>query len=98
MIRLGRTVLWLAGAALAQPAPVPAQDGTPPPNIIVLVADDLGWRDLGIAGHTGIRTPNIDRVAPPRLQDSYAFGTSPQCSPSRISILSGKYSHTTLTE
>jgi N-sulfoglucosamine sulfohydrolase len=94
-----RTIaLWLVGAAMAQPAAAVGQDQTPPPNILVLVADDLGWRDLGISGNKGIRTPNIDRLAHSGLRVIHAFGTSPQCSPSRISTLTGKYSHATLTE
>jgi N-sulfoglucosamine sulfohydrolase len=68
------------------------------PNIMVLVADDLGWRDTGVYGNGAIRTPNIDRLARSGLRVVYAFGTSPQCSPSRISILTGKYSHATRTE
>jgi arylsulfatase A-like enzyme len=69
-----------------------------PPNIIVLVGDDLGWRDLGAYGNRVIRTPHIDRLASSGLRVTLAFGTSPQCSPSRISMLSGKYAHTTRTE
>jgi N-sulfoglucosamine sulfohydrolase len=68
------------------------------PNILVLVADDLGWRDVGPYGNGGIRTPNLDRLARSGLRVVHAFGTSPQCSPSRISTLSGKYSHATRTE
>ncbi|MFL5459047.1 MAG: sulfatase [Gemmatimonadales bacterium] len=68
------------------------------PNILIFVADDLGWRDTGVYGNGFIRTPNIDRLARSGLLVRYAFGTSPQCSPSRISILSGKYSHATRTE
>jgi N-sulfoglucosamine sulfohydrolase len=68
------------------------------PNIIVLVADDLGWRDLGISGNAGIRTPNIDRLARSGLRIVHAFGTTPQCSPSRISTLTGKFAHATGTE
>lgn len=84
---------------MARSAPTMAQVGTQDrPNIIVLVADDLGWRDLGVYGNAVIRTPNIDRLARSGLRVVYAFGTSPQCSPSRISILSGKYSHATRTE
>jgi len=80
-------------------APLAAQ-GTPQthPNILVFIADDLGWRDTGVYGNRFIRTPNIDRLARSGLLVRYAFGTSPQCSPSRISILSGKYSHATRTE
>jgi arylsulfatase A-like enzyme len=68
------------------------------PNILVLVADDLGWRDLGAYGNGAIHTPNIDRLARAGLLVERAFGTTPQCSPSRISILSGKYPHATRTE
>jgi N-sulfoglucosamine sulfohydrolase len=74
------------------------KDSLDRPNILVLVADDLGWRDTGVYGNHGIRTPNIDRLARSGLLVRVAFGTSPQCSPSRISILSGKYSHATRTE
>jgi N-sulfoglucosamine sulfohydrolase len=68
------------------------------PNIIVLVSDDLGWRDTGVYGNRAIRTPNIDRLARSGLRVVYAFGTSPQCSPSRISMLTGEYPHATRTE
>ncbi len=80
-------------------APAPAQGVSERhPNIIIFVADDLGWRDTGVYGNRFIRTPNIDRLGRSGLLVRYAFGTSPQCSPSRISILSGKYSHATRTE
>src|SRR5215207_1685596 len=52
------------------------------PNILVLVADDLGWRDIGVYGNSAIQTPNIDRLARSGLRVRYAFGTTPQCSPS----------------
>ena len=69
-----------------------------PPNIVLLIGDDLGWRDTGVYGNRSIRTPNIDRLARSGLTVRYAFGTSPQCSPSRISTLTGDYSHATRTE
>jgi arylsulfatase A-like enzyme len=65
----------------------------PHPNIIVFVGDDLGWRDTGPYGNRFIRTPNIDRLARSGLRVAHAFGTSPQCSPSRISMLTGRYAH-----
>jgi N-sulfoglucosamine sulfohydrolase len=68
------------------------------PNIVVLVADDLGWRDSGPYGNTAIGTPHIDALARSGLLVKRAFGTTPQCSPSRISILSGKYPHATRAE
>jgi N-sulfoglucosamine sulfohydrolase len=87
----------LAAAVLALPlqAQSPAMAR---PNVIVLVADDLGWRDTGVYGNRFIRTPNIDWLARSGLTVRFAFGTSPQCSPSRISMLTGKYAHATRTE
>ena len=79
----------------------PAEPQAPapgPPNVIVFVSDDLGWRDTGPYGNTEVHTPAIDRLAKTGLTVEYAFGTSPQCSPSRISMLSGKYPHATRTE
>ena len=91
---------FLALAALVAGAIAPAVAQRPPehPNIVVYVADDLGWRDTGVYGNPAVRTPNIDRLARSGLLVRYAFVTSPQCSPSRISILSGRYPHATRTE
>jgi N-sulfoglucosamine sulfohydrolase len=85
-----------SGAPVATLAAQEAQARVP--NLVVLVADDLGWRDVGVYGNAAIRTPNIDRLARAGLRVESAFGTTPQCSPSRISTLSGKYSHATRTE
>jgi N-sulfoglucosamine sulfohydrolase len=84
---------FLAGALAAL-----AVTTSPPPNIIVFVGDDLGWRDTGAYGNASIHTPNIDQLARSGLRVTRAFGTTPQCSSSRISILSGKYPHATRTE
>jgi N-sulfoglucosamine sulfohydrolase len=95
---LALTVLWslaLTAAPASAAAQAPAKSR---PNVIVFVGDDLGWRDTGPYGNAAIRTPNIDRLARSGLRVARAFGTSPQCSPSRISILSGKYAHATGTE
>jgi N-sulfoglucosamine sulfohydrolase len=93
-------VARLAGSALltatVSAQPVAALGQKPDdsrPNIIVFVGDDLGWRDTGPYGNAFIRTPNIDRLARSGLRVRYAFGTTPQCSPSRISTLTGKYAH-----
>ncbi len=68
------------------------------PNIIIFVADDAGWRDFGCYGNDAIQTPNIDRLAASGLLATSAFLTTPQCSPSRISVLTGKYPHATGAE
>jgi N-sulfoglucosamine sulfohydrolase len=70
----------------------------PRPNIVVFVGDDLGWRDTEPYGNAAVRTPSIARLARAGLLVRYAFGTSPQCSPSRISMLSGRFAHATRTE
>jgi arylsulfatase A-like enzyme len=86
-------------APLGARAPATAQAPVPSrPSVIVLVADDLGWRDTGVYGNQFIRTPNIDQLARSGLRVAYAFGTAPQCSPSRISMLTGKYPHATGAE
>ncbi|MEM1121610.1 MAG: sulfatase-like hydrolase/transferase [Bacteroidota bacterium] len=71
---------------------------TPSPNFLILIADDLGWKDVGCYGNKKIATPNIDRLAVEGVLFENAFLTVPQCSPSRISILSGKYPHATGAE
>lgn len=76
-------------------SPVPDAD---PPNILVFIGDDAGWQDFGAYGNTGIRTPNIDRLAAEGLRVERAFLTTAQCSPSRISILTGRYPHATGAE
>jgi N-sulfoglucosamine sulfohydrolase len=98
-------VARLAGIALiplllaARPLDVRAQvmDDSRP-NVIVFVGDDLGWRDVAAYGNRFVHTPHIDRLARSGLRVELAFGTSPQCSPSRISILTGRYPHATRTE
>lgn len=61
------------------------------PNIIVILADDLGWGDIGVQGTQAIETPNIDQLAKNgiRLTDFYA--SAPVCSPSRAGLLTGRY-------
>src|SRR3712207_339390 len=86
--------LMLPGSATVDPLAA-AQALPERPNILVFVGDDLGWRDLGVYGNPAIRTPHMDGLARSGLRVAYAFGTSPQCSPSRISMLSGKYPHAT---
>ncbi len=68
------------------------------PNFIVFVADDAGWDDFGAYGHPAVRTPTIDALARDGWVADNAFLTSPQCSPSRISLLSGLYPHQSGTE
>jgi arylsulfatase A-like enzyme len=61
------------------------------PNIIFILADDLGWRDVGCFGSTYHQTPNIDRLATRGARFIQAYAASPLCSPTRSSILTGQY-------
>jgi N-acetylglucosamine-6-sulfatase len=64
------------------------------PNIVFILVDDLRWDDIGCAGHPFAQTPNIDRIAREGALFQNAFATTPLCSPSRASILTGQYAHT----
>lgn len=90
--------LAFAATALAQ-APV---DDTPPsvrrrranprPNIVLIVADDLGWGDIGIQGQDRIRTPNIDRMAREGMRFTAAYAGNTVCAPSRCALMTGRHS------
>jgi arylsulfatase A-like enzyme len=74
----------LPGALLAKAAEAPR------PNIVVLVADDLGWGDLSVQGHPVYRTPNIDRMAAEGQRWTDFYVSAPICSPSRGAMLTGR--------
>ena len=61
------------------------------PNIVFILADDLGWRDLSNEGSTFYESPHIDRIASEGMKFSRGYATCQVCSPSRASILTGKY-------
>src|SRR5690606_13990000 len=63
------------------------------PNIVFILVDDLRWDDLSCAGSAVAKTPHIDRIAREGAQFRNAFATTPLCSPSRGSILTGQYAH-----
>jgi len=61
-----------------------------PPNIIVVLCDDLGHGDLSCYGHPVVRTPNIDRFAGEGMRLTACYAASPVCSPSRAGLLTGR--------
>ncbi len=65
------------------------------PNFIVFIADDAAWNDCGPYGNTVIKTPNINKLAEDGMVFDNAFLTASSCSPSRCSILTGRYPHST---
>ena len=65
------------------------------PNIIIFIADDVSWDDLGCYGNLDVKTPNIDELAKNGIVFKNTFLTTSSCSPSRNSILTGRYPHNT---
>ena len=62
-----------------------------PPNIVVIVADDMGYADLGVQGSRDIRTPNIDALARGGVRFTDAYVSGPYCGPTRAGLLTGRY-------
>lgn len=80
--------LWVIGwvTALAQPTH---------PNLVLLISDDQSAAHLGCYGDRNARTPNLDRLAGQGTRFTRAYCTSPQCSPSRATMLTARYPHET---
>jgi arylsulfatase A-like enzyme len=83
-----------APAAAQQADPAAALGSGARPNIVYIVADDLGWKDVGFHG-SDIRTPNIDALASSGLTFTRAYCQQAVCSPSRTSLLTGLRPDTT---
>ncbi len=74
------TVSWKAAAVVADTAP----------NIVIFLADDLGYGDLGCYGNNLIQTPNLDAFAKQGVKLTQCYSASAVCSPSRSAILTGR--------
>lgn len=90
--RLAASVFVLAaGRAVAGEIVTAAQRPSPErPNIVLLIADDLGYGELGCQGNPEIPTPHIDALADSGVRCTQAYVTAPNCSPSRAGLLSGR--------
>ena len=71
-----------------------ARGKSQPPNVVVVLCDDIRWNAMSCAGHPHLVTPNIDQLAEEGIFFENMFCTTSLCSPSRASILSGLYAHT----
>ena len=61
------------------------------PNIVFILVDDLGWRDLGFMGSTYYETPNIDALVAEGMSFQHAYANAPNCAPTRAALMSGQY-------
>jgi arylsulfatase A-like enzyme len=84
----GHPIALAAAVALLLAAGAPAQ-AAGRPNVIVFVADDLGWSDVGFHGEEVIETPSLDRIAAEGVQLD-RFYTTPICSPTRAALMTGR--------
>ncbi len=90
---MSRTMVYqlLCLATLLTGARSDAAEAAARPNIVVVLADDMGFSDLGCYG-SEIPTPNLDQLAADGLQFTQFYNT-PRCSPTRAALLTGLYSH-----
>ena len=87
----------LLPALLLIALPLRAQPNSPP-NVVLILADDLGYGDLGVTGAPDIRTPNLDRLAAEGIRFTRAYANAPVCTPTRVALLSGQYQQRTSTD
>lgn len=62
-----------------------------PPNVVLILMDDMGWRDVGFMGNSYIETPHLDRLASRGLVFTQAYASAPNCAPTRACLMSGQY-------
>lgn len=87
-MRLRLTVLLLLLVATLL-LPAAGRTATRPPNIVLILADDLGYGALGCYGQQKIRTPNLDRLAAQGMRFTQAYAGSHVCAPSRSTLMTG---------
>lgn len=101
---LAAALLGTGSVSLADPSPsaersmqtVATDNGRPhnvSPHIVLIVADDLGYGDLGCYGAPDVKTPVLDRLARDGLRFVSAYANGPECSPTRTALLTGRYQH-----
>ena len=90
-----QVALGLAGAASLVASPVKSSDArtAPLPNILFILADDLGFADLSCYGRTDYQTPVLDMLARDGIKLSAGYANSSVCSPTRVALITGRYQY-----
>lgn len=89
-VAAGVSLSILARIFAALPPTTTLPDRQQPPNIVLILADDMGWNQVGYHGFQWYETPNIDRIAREGLQFRHAYSAAPICSPTRAALMTGK--------
>jgi len=84
---VGLLACWLVGPASPRAVAAPRR----PPNVVLILMDDMGWRDVGFMGNTFVETPHLDRLATQGLVFTQAYASAPNCAPTRACLMSGQY-------
>lgn len=87
IVRLGCWLVCLLGPSQA----IRAADAAKPPNIVFILMDDMGWRDVGFMDNSFVETPHIDRLAKRGLVFTQSYASAPNCAPTRACLMSGQY-------
>jgi hypothetical protein len=84
-------LLALAGLLGLAASPAAAAGRERPPNLILILMDDMGWRDVGFMGNEFVETPHLDRLARRGVVFTQAYASAPNCAPTRACLMSGQY-------
>src|SRR5262249_14306514 len=91
MKRLLAPILLLAVLFAGAALPLRAQNAARRPNVILILADDLGYTDVACYGSKYYETPNIDRLAAQGMRFTSGYTCGPNCQPTRAALMSGQY-------
>jgi arylsulfatase A-like enzyme len=93
MMKVCRQITAVALAFMALSMTIAQAADATKPNILLIVADDLGWGELGFQGNKSIPTPQLDSLASNGVRFTSGYVSGPYCSPTRAGLLTGRYQH-----
>jgi arylsulfatase A-like enzyme len=91
MFKACLAITLLTAADWGSSASAAAADTARPPSVILILMDDMGWRDVGFTGNAFTETPHIDSLARKGLVFRQAYASAPNCAPTRACLMSGQY-------